>query len=203
MDAGAPANIWLLGISALTLLGGAWASYLQYRSSKDKFELQLLSERFKETQQRLDQQESIVARLTKEISELREQMQKAYRRLQDKQDLLEKLTDELSTTSVHGVVIANHSGLVSLCNDKFAEITGYTLNELIGMPLTRLMPERFRADHLEAIKSAMEHQAIIDREPMTLPILLKDGTEKLARIRILGWVHEDKRQTRFVGIVHV
>ena len=52
------------------------------------------------------------------------------------------------------IVIADESQTILLCNHNAAHLSGYSQSELIGMPLTRLLPERFQAglgDHRQAM----------------------------------------------------
>src|SRR5262245_2813812 len=75
-------------------------------------------------------------------------------------------------------ISANSSGTIIYANPSTVELFGYTAAELLGKPLTMLMPERFRQAHVAGL-----HRFLAARESRVLGKMLelvgqkKDGTE--------------------------
>ncbi len=55
----------------------------------------------------------------------------------------------LFDTSPDLITIMDDDGLVVAVNDSVRRVLGYDPDDLIGKPLSRIMPERFRAGHRE------------------------------------------------------
>ncbi|MCH8065975.1 MAG: PAS domain S-box protein, partial [Chloroflexi bacterium] len=76
------------------------------------------------------------------------------------------------------MVIAESDGIIALVNSEVEKMFGYERDELTGMPVEMLMPERFRGTHLKQRKSYFD--APYDR-PMFSSVALfgqrKDGSE--------------------------
>lgn len=67
---------------------------------------------------------------------------------------MSELTDreEIDQAGPHGgtgVVIAGPDGLIGEADETIAAMLGYTADELVGAPLTQLVPERFHRQHAE------------------------------------------------------
>lgn len=86
---------------------------------------------------------------------------------------------ETLAISVDAVICADASQKVIFFNDGAAQIFGYTANEIIGQPLDRLLPARFRtahAGHLKQFgKSATSARRMGERRQISG--VRKDGTE--------------------------
>lgn len=77
------------------------------------------------------------------------------------------------------MIIVNHQGLVELVNAQTVKLFGYSREELLGLPLEKLLPKRFRQAHLH-------HRNQYHADPQSrrmglgdqdLLALRKDGTE--------------------------
>lgn len=85
-------------------------------------------------------------------------------------------------------------------NPASERILGYAPDELIGFPLTRIMPERFRSDHSAGFKRYLDTRSRkLDWRSIHLPGLTKEGTEVSLNISF-GEYEEDGRRF-FTGIL--
>lgn len=84
----------------------------------------------------------------------------------------------LVATAPDGILVVSQSGKIQLSNEMAEEMFGYTHEEMIGLDVEELVPERFRANHVvnrsayhdNPVKRRMgEHLATFARK--------KDGTE--------------------------
>lgn len=84
----------------------------------------------------------------------------------------------LFNTTPDLVVIMDENGLVVDANPSVHRILGYHPAELIGKPLSRIMPERFRAPHHEGFRRYLATgQQKLDWRSIHLPGLSADGRE--------------------------
>jgi PAS domain S-box-containing protein len=89
----------------------------------------------------------------------------------DLRAVLDRLADPL--------VLADESGTVSLANQAAAELFGSSVADLVGSPLTSLMPERFRPAHLAGFARLLRTGSapLVDGPPLRVMALRRDGTE--------------------------
>jgi len=59
-------------------------------------------------------------------------------------------------TAFDGIIIANSQDRIIDCNDSAARIFGYNRGELIGMPVSTIVPERYREAHRKGLKRFLE-----------------------------------------------
>lgn len=52
---------------------------------------------------------------------------------------LEELHDHFEHLYLHSVVILDHAGMIRYCNKVFLNVTGYTLDQLVGLPVDELV----------------------------------------------------------------
>jgi hypothetical protein len=84
----------------------------------------------------------------------------------------------LLDTAPDGIVVADDGGRITFVNTQTETLFGYTRDELLGQPVERLIPERFRAAHVG-------HRAAYANQPRLRPMgaglqlygRRKDGTE--------------------------
>jgi PAS domain S-box-containing protein len=91
-------------------------------------------------------------------------------------------------SAVDGVIVADHSGMMELWSPSAERIFGYTEAEIIGQPVTRLMPERFSAPFREHMDDGFSYAdpEEIQRVRETIG-LRKDGSEFPARMALTAW----------------
>lgn len=109
-----------------------------------------------------------------------------------------ELTDKLITTeqrlqaileSANDAVISiDEHGMVMLWNSAATDLFGYTQDEMIGEPLTAIVPERFRQSHAEGIERVVgggEHHVI--GKTVELAALHRDGREFPMELSLATW----------------
>ncbi|MFH1754422.1 MAG: PAS domain S-box protein [Candidatus Latescibacterota bacterium] len=97
----------------------------------------------------------------------------------------EKLFRGLLEAAPDSMIIADHSGRISLVNAVTQKLFGYTSEELIGQPIEIVIPERFRTAH----QKHMTHYFSAPKSRfmgagVELPALCKDGREFPAEISL-------------------
>ena len=97
-------------------------------------------------------------------------------------------------------VIIDAGGLIRSANGQVATLFGCSPDEIIGRTIEELMPERFRARHVEHRKHYVAHPRI---RPMGFGLALfgqrRDGTEFPMEISLRPF--EDEGGDRFVAAV--
>ncbi len=59
-------------------------------------------------------------------------------------------------TAFDGIIIANSQDRIIDCNDSAARIFGYARGEIIGMPVSTIVPEKYREAHRKGLKRFLE-----------------------------------------------
>jgi PAS domain S-box-containing protein len=96
----------------------------------------------------------------------------------------------LAQSAREAIVTADITGALVFCNLAAAELFGYDDDEMLGRPLTALMPERYRTTHVEGIAR---------ERPVELHGLKKDGTEFPIELSLSSWALDE--QLFFTGII--
>ncbi len=98
------------------------------------------------------------------------------------------------------VVIMDQNGLILAVNPAVERILGHPNEALIGQPLTRIMPERFRAQHTAGLRRYLDTgNRHLDWTSIQLPALDREGCEIPVDISF-GEFEEDGRRY-FTGIM--
>jgi PAS domain S-box-containing protein len=76
------------------------------------------------------------------------------------------------------VIAADEHGTISFANVAATRLLGWTTDELVGQPLTKIMPPRMHAAHEAGLRryTSTHHSRIMGR-PIRVPALRRDGTE--------------------------
>lgn len=126
---------------------------------------------------------------------LREQASNALERLRDEnRKLQEEITEHARTskmlqtsldlfkglveTAPDAILMVDQQGIIQLANERCEELFGWTSHELVGLHISRLVPERYREVHVE---HQMDYNANPVRrrmgEHLATLALRKDGSE--------------------------
>lgn len=111
-----------------------------------------------------------------------------------------KSVDEILKITDTPVVAADNLGLLVFINQAFTNSYGWTEEDLIGKPITKIMPESFRPLHVVGFSRFLTTgQSKVAGHPLPLAVLFKDGTVKDAEHFILA----DKKdgQWRFAATI--
>lgn len=85
------------------------------------------------------------------------------------------------------VVLINQESIFTYVNDTFEKEYGWTQAELLGKPVTVIMPEHMRSGHNVGFARFLTTESSnLLGKPLPLKVRYKDGTEKLSNHFILG-----------------
>ncbi len=135
----------------------------------------------RQLQQSRDLLESRVAERTQQLEDANEALQETYRQIVRSEEQYRGLLE----ASPDGVVLVNEAGEIELVNMAMCDLFGYSSDELKGMPIDCLVPQRFHgheAHRSKYMKSPSHRHLGRDNQQnavsrYTLYGLKKDGTE--------------------------
>ena len=93
-----------------------------------------------------------------------------------------------------GIVISDQSGNITLWNNGAQYMFGYQADEMIGKPVTKIMPEQYRSRHDEGIKRLVTtSNAKRIGKTLELEGLRKDGSVFPLELSLSTWQTQEKR----------
>jgi len=105
------------------------------------------------------------------------------------------------SNAVDGIITLNAQGLVESFNPAAEQLFGYRAEEVVGRPLTPLMPERYRNAHQAGLERArVMGTSGIAGKTLELHGLRKDGSEFPMELSVASWKTE--KGTYYAGFVH-
>ena len=107
---------------------------------------------------------------------------------------------EVVETAPDAIVLADGSGLMLSWNAAAESLFGYSAGEVVGQPLTMIMPARYRDDHLRALGHVQRTGNLRHKgSPVKVHGLRKDGREFPIEMSLSSWTADDQRF--FCGIL--
>ncbi len=107
----------------------------------------------------------------------------------------------LTEVDPDGMVVMDDTGIIVSANPAMERIFGYTHEELVGEPLSVLVPERFREAHSKGIQRYLATgRRNIPWTGIELPGLTRSGREIATEIAFGEYVHEGRHV--FAGFIH-
>jgi len=103
-------------------------------------------------------------------------------------------------TAIDAIITIDRRGTIIFWNPQAELMFGYTSNEMIGKPVTLIMPERFREKHKKGLNKAVsgkKHK--IAGNILELVGLRKDGSEFPLELSLANW--ETKEGVFFTAII--
>jgi PAS domain S-box-containing protein len=98
------------------------------------------------------------------------------------------------------MVVADELGMIEHVDDGLAHALGWDVGELIGRPLTEIIPRRFRdAHHIGFARFLVTGQPRLLDRPTPLWVCARDGSERRVEHLITGW--RTDRGWRFAAAV--
>ena len=95
-------------------------------------------------------------------------------------------------SATDGIVVADAAGNILIWNDAATRMFGYDEREIVGQPLTRLMPERFHERHRQGFLRTFETgQLRSSRSALEFSGRRKDGTEFPVECSLAMWREQD------------
>ncbi len=99
-----------------------------------------------------------------------------------------RLADNFAKAMHLALVVADRQGIIRFANPAFCEMFGYLQDEIIGAPLTRIIPERMRGAHT----AGMSHVAAGSKpglagKAVEVSAIRSDGSEFPIEITLATW----------------
>jgi PAS domain S-box-containing protein len=111
-----------------------------------------------------------------------------------------EMFETVARTASDVIVTIDTDSIVRDVNPAVADVFGYEPGELVGEPLTALMPDDLVDDHLEAVEEYLrERLRHVDWEYVELAGVRADGSEIPLGISFTEYEHDDERF--FTGII--
>lgn len=106
----------------------------------------------------------------------------------------------VAQSAFDAVISIDGAGKITFWNDAAARIFGHSADEILGRPLSTIMPERFRSAHQSGLaRVAATGEARVIGKLMEFIGLRKDGSEFPLEISLSRW--KTREGTFFTGIV--
>ncbi|WP_230455316.1 PAS domain-containing sensor histidine kinase [Halorubrum sp. BV1] len=106
----------------------------------------------------------------------------------------------LTENSSFAVISIDETSTIRYANDATEELFGYPTTDLVGEPLTMLMPTRFRESHLEGLSQYLaDGSRTVDWDGLELAGLRADGEEFPVEISFGEYVVDDNHL--FTGVI--
>ncbi|MGH9464612.1 MAG: PAS domain S-box protein, partial [Thermoanaerobaculia bacterium] len=107
----------------------------------------------------------------------------------------------LAEAAADGVLVIDQTSVIVYANPAVERLFGYAAGELIGQPLTRLMPERLRERHSAGLRRYLETgERHVNWGGITFPALGRDGREFPAEVAFAETARAEPRRL-FAGFV--
>ncbi len=151
-----------------------------------------------------------IGQLAETFNKMSIELQESTVSKEELENLVEKRTDDLKKineqlnavmrTASDGIITINNNGEIIFWNEAAGSIFGLSANEVIGAPVTIIMPERFRESHKSGISRIISGEAskMIGGTIETVG-LHKKGSEFPLELSLGSWVTAEGRF--FTGIV--
>ena len=102
-------------------------------------------------------------------------------------------------TASDGIINVDSQGTITFWNKAAETIFGFSADEMLGKPLTAIMPERFRQAHETGVKRlASSRQSKLIGKTVELTGLAKDGREFPLELSLAVW--KTRERTFYTGI---
>jgi len=99
-----------------------------------------------------------------------------------------------------GIITSNEAGMVESFNPAAERIFGFKAEEVLGKPLTHLMPERYRDAHQQGFKRAeLAGQSSFLRKTIELHGLRSDGCEFPMELSLSAW--KTGKKAHYAGVI--
>ena len=106
----------------------------------------------------------------------------------------------VAETASDAIITIDTDNIIRFANSATERIFGYTTEEIIGQPITILMPERHRSGHLNAVARYLKTgQKSLDWSSVETEAVRKDGSEINILISFGEYVHESEHS--FTAII--
>jgi PAS domain S-box-containing protein len=134
--------------------------------------------------------EQVVAERTAELSQTNASLAREIA----EREQAESRFSAMAQSAVEAIVSADSAGQILTWNNGARTIFGYTADEIVGQPLTRLMPERYHAAHQRGLaRLRATGQSALVGTGLELYGLRKDGREFPLELTLSTWTSAEGR----------
>lgn len=106
----------------------------------------------------------------------------------------------LAESANDAIIMADQEGRILYWNKSAEQLFGYREEEILGKPLTVLMPERYRESHVRGLaRAAASGETRLAGKTMEWSALTRNGREFPVELSLAAWESEGKRY--YTGIV--
>lgn len=161
-------------------------------------DLQLLEEICRQAARALDNIEYSrdQERLVEKLRRTNEELLASRARIKESEERFRAVAE----TAADAVIVADGDGRIVQFNRAAEEIFGHASDDVVGEPLTVLMPERYREDHVHGLERFMETgKAQVVGRTVEMEGLRADGSEFPCELSVSTW--EAGGGTYFAGIL--
>ncbi|MCI0330902.1 MAG: PAS domain S-box protein [candidate division Zixibacteria bacterium] len=156
-----------------------------------------------EIQGKVEEMESEVLLRTRQVAEASRQLKEANAELKRSEETLrtsEERFRSVTETAHDAIVMANQEGTIIVWNRGAQGIFGYMAEEVLGQPLTVLMPERYQDTHRKGLRRFLQTgEARVVGKTVELHGIRKDGSEFPLELSLTSW--KTKNEIFFSGII--
>jgi len=139
----------------------------------------------------------MLAQIERRDAELRVAQRDLERRVSESDRRLRAVAE----TATDAIVSADHSGTVTYCNEAAEAMFGYPASDVVGRPMTMLMPERYRVAHRGGLRRYVETgRGRVVGKTVELEALGADGSEFPVELSLASWQASDGTRA-FTGII--
>jgi PAS domain S-box-containing protein len=136
-----------------------------------------------------------IERLADGLHRVKETLERAVAGLGDEERL-----HAVAETAIDAIISADSRGNITFWNKGAEKTFGYASGEIIGKPLTLLMPERFRTAHEAGLRRLLTGgEPRVIGKIVELAGLKKDGTEFPIELSLSAW--DTREGPHFAGII--
>ncbi len=157
----------------------------------------------KEIQGKMEKMESEVFLRTQQVAEASRQLKEAnaeYRRSAEVLRASEERFRSVAETAHDAIVMANQKGAIVLWNKGAQTIFGYSAEEVMGRPLTLLMPERYHDGHRKGLERFLQTgEPRVIGKTVELHGVRKGGNEFPLELSLTSW--KTGEEVFFSGII--
>jgi PAS domain S-box-containing protein len=134
----------------------------------------------------------IIAQLSDELGQLRQRCTELKASLITAKEEAEHLRGAFET-SLDAIMIIDQEGIIFFWNNAAAELFGYEVEEIIGQPITKLIPKEVQERYRRGKEHVLERgYSIFGKRPKETFGKRKDGTEFPIEIAVTSWKVQDK-----------
>jgi PAS domain S-box-containing protein len=112
---------------------------------------------------------------------------------------------QLTEATLDGIIVADYQGLITLFNPAAEKLFGYEANEILGKPITILMPNEYHDRHQKGMQRFLETRlARVIGKPVEMEGLRHDGSHfplELVLTVIEPAANSDPTQVQFLGAI--